>query len=261
MLDLIARAAGKFLWDAVDNASKKHAYNSEAPERRKIAQDNAARRRACFEHFFKKEVAELRKADSSASEFSREALEMYVKEKILNNAAAWAESLARQAQKEYHASKEQEERSKYIKGIQKFWSTRSDGAYKIYGEAYYQLLKSGNPSAIQKLKVLELASKYKIPDDCLRIINQIVEFVIKNDAQCDPVGISGKISLPADAEEMKANALMHAERSAVLSQWAEDNSVYFEDGDEEDYRISTEAESICGSLYDGCADLLSKVYK
>ncbi len=258
MIDLIARAVGKFVWDAVENASNKHDHNSRAPERRKIAQDNAARRRACFEYYFKQEVGKLQKNDPSASGFSREALEMYVKETILENATEWAESLSEKSQKEYQESKNREEVSKYIKGIQDFWSARSDGAYETYGKAYYKYLRSGESSAIQKLKVLELASKYKIPDDCLRTVNQIVELVIKSDGHCDPVGISGKISLPADAKKLKADALMDAERAAVLEQWAEHNSVYFEDGDEEDYVLSTAAKSICGALGDVS---LSDVYK
>ncbi|MBQ3290269.1 MAG: hypothetical protein IJH50_12790 [Kiritimatiellae bacterium] len=251
MIDLIARAVGKFVWDAVENASNKHDYNSKAPERRKIAQDNATRRRACFEYYFKQEVGKLKKSDPSASGFSRDALEMYVKGTILDNATKWAESLSEKSQKEYQESKRLKEDNKTIKMIQEFWSSRSDGAYETYGKAYYKYLRSGESSAIQKLKVLELASKYKIPDDRMRALNEIVEFVIKSDGHCDPVGVSGKVRLPADAEKLKADALMDAERAAVLKQWAEHNSVYFEDGDEEEYRISTEAESICRALDDG----------
>ena len=40
MIDLIARAAGKFLWDAIEKASNKHDYNSQSPMRRNVYFDD-----------------------------------------------------------------------------------------------------------------------------------------------------------------------------------------------------------------------------
>ena len=251
-VEWIARVAGKYLWDAVDNAGKnqvsrerKREYDSKAPERRRNAQENARLRRACFDYYYKQVVAELEKSGCSLSGYSRETLEMYVKEKILSNAKTWAESLDKQAKAEYRIFNNRVERDKSVGKIQEFWGSRSDGAYLVYGKTYYQYLKSGKANEMQKLNVLEVASKYKLSEKEVTSLNAIVEFVIASKDECDPVGVSGKIFLPP-AEEMKKAAMCHAERCVILSQWLDRKSVFFDGREEEESTISEEAANLCG---------------
>lgn len=252
VVEFFSRVASGLFWNMVDSGLKKRESAKESVLHREIARLNAACRKKCFQDIYDEIVDDLKKTEPEAINLSTEALGVFVKEQILSEGKQWAYSLVRKAKEKYALFKTATRLAKKIADFNEFWALRSDGSFDAYGKAYYQQIRSGDRSIKARLHLSELAAKYRLRDEEVAGIKNIVEDVFRSKPFSDPVGVSGAVVIDeVETKQLEEQSLRLAERVVVLCEWVKHGCVFMDDDGREIRSIKSRAEA----LLDGEDDL------